>query len=97
MSFSIATIALLIGAMLCLRLNVFTLCAAIVAVTVGLWVSDLARRTSFGETMLINLLLVFALEFGYLFGIVLKAVTTAFYERRTKKSLHNHGAEIPRI
>jgi hypothetical protein len=74
MSGTIFCISFLIGAALCLRTNVLILYDAIVALTVGLWASNLAHHNSFGETLLINLSLAIALQLGYLFSIVLQAI-----------------------
>jgi hypothetical protein len=74
MSGTIFCISFLIGAALCLRANVLILYDAIAALTVGLWASNLAHHSSFGETLLINLSLVIALQLGYFFSIVLQAV-----------------------
>jgi hypothetical protein len=85
MSCTIVGIAFLIGVVLCLRLNVLILYVAMAALTVGLWVSNLAHHNSFGETLLINISSVIALQMGYLFSIVLQAVASSFYEKRTNE------------
>jgi hypothetical protein len=85
-------IAFLIGAVLCLRFNVLTLCFAMAALTVWLWVSNLAHHNSFGETLVINVSLIAALQLGYLFSIVLQAVVTSVYQKRSKRIFDGWGS-----
>jgi hypothetical protein len=91
MSCTTVGIAFLFGAVLCLRFNVLTLCFAMAALTVWLWVSNLAHQISFGETFVINVSLIAALQLGYLFSIVLQAVVISVYEKRSKRIFDGRG------
>jgi hypothetical protein len=97
MSCASVGIAFLIGAALCLRLNVLILYVAMAVLTVALWVSNFAHHNSFVETLLIDISLVVALQVGYLFSIVLQAVASSFYERHGKRIFDGHGTRAHRF